>query len=84
MVACFMASICARPRPRIVRSTRTPILLIHGTADTKVPPQHSRVLYALNPATELWWIPGARHVSAISAEPELFARKVVDWFRTHP
>jgi dipeptidyl aminopeptidase/acylaminoacyl peptidase len=66
-----------------VRSTHVPVLLIHGTADTNVPPRHSRILHAGNPATELWEVPGARHVASISTQPQLYERKVVDWFRKH-
>jgi dipeptidyl aminopeptidase/acylaminoacyl peptidase len=65
----------------VVRSTTVPILLIHGTADTNIPPRHSRELHALNPrATELWEVPGATHVTALAAEPQVYEEKVVAWF----
>ncbi len=68
----------------VVRTTRVPILLIHGTADTNVPPRHSRALHAVNPeATRLWEVPGAGHVASISTEPEAYARTVVEWFAIH-
>jgi pimeloyl-ACP methyl ester carboxylesterase len=67
---------------RAVRSTRVPILLIHGTADVNIPPEHSRILHALNPqSTELWEVPDAVHVSALSAQPQAYEEKVVEWFQ---
>jgi uncharacterized protein len=67
-----------------LRATKVPVLLIHGTADRNIPPRHSRALHALNPATELWEVPGAGHTAALSTQPDLYERKVVEWFRTHP
>jgi alpha-beta hydrolase superfamily lysophospholipase len=68
-----------------VRSTHVPILLIHGTADTNVPPRHSRALHALRPlTTELWEVPGARHVASLAAEPKEYEARVVAWFRASP
>jgi dipeptidyl aminopeptidase/acylaminoacyl peptidase len=68
-----------------VRATHTPILLIHGTADVNIPIGHSRALHALNPvATQLWEVPGAKHVQVMSDQPEKYARTVVEWFRAHP
>jgi pimeloyl-ACP methyl ester carboxylesterase len=64
----------------VVRSTSVPILLIHGTADSNIPPRHSRELHGLNPrATELWEVPGATHVTALAAEPQVYEEKVVAW-----
>jgi alpha-beta hydrolase superfamily lysophospholipase len=68
-----------------IRATEVPVLLIHGTRDVIIPPRHSQALHALNPqATTLWLVPGAMHVSAISACPEEYERRVVGWFRSHP
>jgi pimeloyl-ACP methyl ester carboxylesterase len=64
-----------------LRHSTTPLLLIHGTADTNILPQQSRELHAISPqTTELWEVPGAVHVSAISAEPQAYARRVCAWF----
>jgi dipeptidyl aminopeptidase/acylaminoacyl peptidase len=67
-----------------LRNSTTPVLLIHGTADTNIPPQQSRELHALNPqTTELWEVPGAGHVSAMTAEPQAYQRRVRAWFAGH-
>jgi pimeloyl-ACP methyl ester carboxylesterase len=68
-----------------IRTTSVAVLLIHGTADTNIPPRESVALHALNPqSTTLWLVPGARHVSALSARPEEYVRRVTEWFRSHP
>lgn len=68
-----------------VRSTHVPILFIHGDGDRNIPLRHSRALHSLNPgATRLWEVPGAGHVSALSAQPDVYARTVAGWFRSHP
>ena len=68
-----------------VRATHTPILLIHGTADVNIPIRHSRELHAINPgATRLWEVAGATHGHVRSADPEGYARTVVEWFQSHP
>ena len=63
----------------------TPVLLIHGIAETNIlPSQLLRELHALNPrATELWEVPGAVHISAMAAETLAFQRRVRAWF-AHP
>ena len=65
----------------VVRTTRVPILLIHGEQDTNIPPSHSMMLHALNPtATRLWLVPNTRHVEAIVTHPAEYAELVVAWF----
>lgn len=67
-----------------VRVTTVPILLIHGTADTNIPPHNSEELHAANPAaTTLWLVPGATHVNAFASGPQLYIRRVTGWFRDH-
>ena len=64
-----------------IRRTATPVLLIHGDADTNIPPRHSEDLFAANPvAARLWLVPGAPHAGALAVQPEEFQRKVLAWF----
>jgi uncharacterized protein len=68
-----------------VRSTQTPVLLIHGAEDRNIPPAHSIELARANPAmTRLWVVPGAGHTSASAVQPEEFERRVLAWFAEHP
>jgi len=67
-----------------LRQSRVPVLLIHGAADTNIPPEESRELHAANPAsTVLWEVEGATHVSAQTAEPQEYRRRVLNWFASH-
>jgi len=67
-----------------LRRSKTPVLLIHGTADVNIPPQESRDLHAANPAsTVLWEVDGATHVAAQTAEPHEYQRRVLSWFGSH-
>ena len=67
-----------------VRRSRTPVLLIHGTADTNIPIEHSRRLHDASPSTTgLWEIPGAGHVAAWSTAGTQFEQRVVNWFANH-
>jgi|SRR5689334_1840176 uncharacterized protein len=64
-----------------IRATHTPVLLIHGAADSNIPPRHSRELRAINPAsTELWEVPRAGHVASLGTEPAAYCRRVIAWF----
>ena len=67
-----------------VRHTAVPILLIHGMSDTNIPPSHSVRLHALNPATQLWLVPGAGHLEAPAVDPARYTRTVIGWFQSHP
>lgn len=67
-----------------LQQSNTPVLLIHGSQDRNIPPEHSRRLLAARPAeTVLWEVEGARHVNALSVEPEQFPRVVLKWFAEH-
>jgi uncharacterized protein len=67
-----------------ILSTKKPILLIHGAADTNIPPQESERLHALNPeSTTLWLVPGAEHIGSLARSPQEYMRRVIDWFQSH-
>jgi uncharacterized protein len=59
----------------------TPVLLIHGLADTRVPPLHSQQLMAANPGhVGLWLVAGAKHVGAYTMAPMEFRERVLGFF----
>ena len=63
-----------------LRTTTTPVLLIHGTADTNIVLHHSRELHAINPThTELWEVHGAGHVASLGADRQEYIRRVTSW-----
>lgn len=59
-----------------------PILFIHGAADERISFQNSQQLFAAahHQGDELWIVPGAAHVQAFAAEPEVYAQKVLALF----
>ncbi len=64
---------------------RVPVLLIHGAADTNIPPSHSRTLRALNPGqATLWEVAGAPHVAAWVTAPWEYESRVAGWFAAYP
>jgi dipeptidyl aminopeptidase/acylaminoacyl peptidase len=68
----------------VISRTRTPVLLIHGLADTNIYPAHSEALRARNPQyLELWLVPGAVHTAAYGAAPLEFPERVLGWFADH-
>jgi uncharacterized protein len=60
-----------------------PLLVIHCTADTTVPPAHSEQIFARarNPK-ELWLVPGCSHAQAHTAAQEEYERRVTHFFET--
>jgi len=73
----------ASPKEAVV-GTKIPILLIHGLQDRNIPPYHSDLIQAKNPAAvAVWKVPGAVHTQAHKAAPEEFERRVLEWFAMH-
>jgi len=66
-----------------VADTRIPILLIHGLADTNLPPRHSESIEAGNPAVVLWEPVNAGHCGASTASPAEYEHRVLDWLESH-
>ena len=65
-----------------VRHARVPMLFIHGTADTLVPPAMAETLYAAcTSEKKLLLVPGAIHSAASQKEPELYDRIVAAFLR---
>ncbi|MGA7857026.1 MAG: alpha/beta hydrolase [Terracidiphilus sp.] len=72
----------ASPESAVV-SSKVPVLLIHGLADRNLPPRHSELIKAANPAVELWEPAGVGHCGAASVAPAEYERHVVGWFESH-
>lgn len=69
---------------RAIAQTQTPILLIHGEADTQISPSASRTLHDAAPNhSEIWIVPRAEHCEASAVAPEEFHRRVLEWFEQH-
>ncbi len=64
----------------VVRSSTTPILLIHGESDRNNPIRHSKLLQAANPQIELWAVPNMDHTSASGVDGPQFQRRVLELF----
>lgn len=58
-----------------------PIMVIHGTADTRIPLEHgTRVHDAAHPESLMWVVPEVDHVQAFPEHPEEYVERVVDYF----
>lgn len=66
-----------------VAATRVAVFLIHGLADTNLPPRHAEIIKARNRAVTLWEPVGAGHCGASTAAPTEYERRVVGWFASH-
>lgn len=68
-----------------ISTLTTPLLLIHGKADSQIPAVHSQELFAkANPdLTTLWLIPGADHGQAHAMAGISYELRVLDFFTTH-
>jgi uncharacterized protein len=66
-----------------VAASHVPVMLIHGLADTNLPPRHSEMIKAEVPAVILWEPAGAGHCQASTIAPAEYERKVVGWFASH-
>jgi len=80
---CFDIDIDALAPERAIRNLRIPVLLIHGTADTRVPVAHARRIRDADttPGTQLWLVDGVDHVEAFEKFPEEFAARTIAYFR---
>ena len=66
-----------------LRRLRTPILFLHGEADSYVASDQARLLYdAADGRKELWIVPEADHNQAVDVAPAEYRRRVVSFFRT--
>ena len=66
-----------------IERAATPVLLVHGLADERTPPENSIALALANRANALWLVSGAGHTEASSKAPAEFRTRVLNWFTSH-
>ena len=74
-----------RPEDVIGRIAPRPILLIHGSADTFIPPVNMRELYtaasaAPNAQVQQWLVPGAQHAQSYHVMGDRYVARIVAFF----
>jgi fermentation-respiration switch protein FrsA (DUF1100 family) len=66
------------------RSLTIPLFLVHGRADTTIPPLNAEQIYAEARAPkEVWLIPGARHDNMWDVGGEEYRRRIIGFFEQH-
>jgi alpha-beta hydrolase superfamily lysophospholipase len=63
------------------KRTQTPVLLIHGTADTNIAPKHSERLLAWYRNAKLHWVKGGQHADCFGRDQVSYMGEVLAWFR---
>lgn len=65
----------------VVSKLDYPILVIHGSDDTRIPVEHGiRVHMASHPESDLWLLPEVDHVDSFTNHPSKYVQKVVKYF----
>ncbi|UCH91545.1 MAG: prolyl oligopeptidase family serine peptidase [Nitrospirota bacterium] len=69
----------------VVRELNTPLLIIHGDADSQIPIGHSQIIYAnaVHDKTTFWIVPGADHGFAHGLEGPRYEVRVRQFFEQH-
>lgn len=79
--ALFRIDVSAIAPERAVRRIPYPILVIHGTADSRIPTEDGmRVHRAAAPGSDLWLAPAADHVRAFRAFPDEYVARVGEYY----
>ena len=66
----------------VVAELNYPIMVIYGTADTRIPPEHGqRVSDAAPQGSIIWAVDGSDHLDAYIDHPDEYAERVMDYFR---
>lgn len=61
-----------------------PIFFVHGQRDSYVLEDQTRLLYETAPSPKyLWIVEGAKHNQSVIVEPDLYATRIVAFFRKH-
>jgi len=72
-----------RPIESVARMGDRHIFVIHAEADTLVPVEHAKRIFAVKanqPGNEIWLLPGVDHVDAYQFAPDEYIRRVVAFF----
>ncbi len=66
---------------RAVEGADVPICFMHGEADSLIPCEHSRMMYAKcrDPRSRLHLFPGAEHACSIASDPARYERLVLEF-----
>jgi uncharacterized protein len=64
----------------VAKRTQTPVLLIHGTADTNIAPKHSERLLPLYRNAKLHWVKGGQHAGCFGRDQVSYMAQVLSWF----
>jgi pimeloyl-ACP methyl ester carboxylesterase len=70
----------SRPADELPLVAPRPIQLVHGTGDLLIPYDHVLRLRAAEPSAGLWTLEGVGHADAYEAEPDEYARRVIEFF----
>jgi fermentation-respiration switch protein FrsA (DUF1100 family) len=69
------------PQDYVGRIAPTPLLIMHGTADTVIPYHHGRHLFDLAGQPKYFWsIKGGTHTSALEDPASSYRKKLVEFF----
>ena len=67
----------------VVSNLDYPILVIHGSDDTRVPAEHGiRVHMASHPESDLWLLPEVDHLDSFTNYPDEYAQRISEYFIT--
>lgn len=73
-----------RPIESFTKNTHTPVLFIHGKADTFILCKHSQMMYdACQAPKELWLVSGVEHAGSCETDREAYAKKVKEFLEKY-
>jgi pimeloyl-ACP methyl ester carboxylesterase len=68
----------------LTRRLASPLLMIHGSADTYIKPEMARALFDRMPdPKEFWLVEGAKHNQALQKAADAYRGRVLDFFNAH-
>lgn len=71
------------PTDSISKISPRPVLLMYGRNDRRVPAEHAeRLFQAAREPRELWMVPHAGHLEALSTDPSAYLARIVSFFNS--